>query len=121
MTQEDIVAPIKTKIAELNAQMQSRSPETGIELIQEEGVPAMSDDKNDELQELIAALTGDDERHKVAYATEGGQFTNAGIPTIICGPGSIEQAHKADEFVTLSEIERCDGFLQKLLESCTVN
>jgi len=121
MTQEDIVAPIKTKIAELNAQMQARSPETGIELIQEEGVPAMSDDKNDELQELIAALTGDDERHKVAYATEGGQFTNAGIPTIICGPGSIEQAHKADEFVALSEIERCDGFLQKLLESCTVN
>jgi len=121
MTQEDIVAPIKTKIAELNAQMQQRSPETGIELIQEEGVPAMNDDKNDELQALIAALTGDDERHKVAYATEGGQFTNAGIPTIICGPGSIEQAHKADEFVALSEIERCDGFLQKLLESCTVN
>ena len=46
---------------------------------------------------------------------------NAGIPTIICGPGSIEQAHKADEYVELSEIVRCDRFLQKLLESCTVS
>ncbi|OLF35281.1 acetylornithine deacetylase (ArgE) [Psychrobacter sp. C 20.9] len=119
MTQDDILAPIQAKVAELNAQMQARAPETGIELMQEESVPAMTDSDSAELQSLIAALTGDDERHKVAYATEGGQFTNAGIPTIICGPGSIEQAHKADEYVELIEIERCDGFLQKLLDSCT--
>ncbi|WP_201575584.1 acetylornithine deacetylase [Psychrobacter sp. H8-1] len=121
MTQEDILAPIKAKVAELSAQMQARAPETGIELLQQESVPAMTDNDNGELQNLISVLTGDDERHKVAYATEGGQFTNAGIPTIICGPGSIEQAHKANEFVKLSEIERCDGFLQKLLDSCTVS
>lgn len=119
MTQDDILAPIQAKVAELNAQMQARAPETGIELMQEESVPAMTDNNSAELQSLIAALTGDDERHKVAYATEGGQFTNAGIPTIICGPGSIEQAHKADEYVELIEIKRCDGFLQKLLDSCT--
>ncbi|MGO2278331.1 MULTISPECIES: acetylornithine deacetylase [unclassified Psychrobacter] len=119
MTQDDILAPIQAKVAELNAQMQARAPETGIELIQSVGVPAMTDSDSDELQSLIAALTGDNERHKVAYATEGGQFTNAGIPTIICGPGSIEQAHKADEYVAISEIERCDAFLKKLLDSCT--
>ncbi|WP_227687542.1 acetylornithine deacetylase [Psychrobacter immobilis] len=121
MTQDDILAPIQAKVAELSAQMKARAPETGIELMQEESVPAMTDSDSAELQALIAALTGDDKRHKVAYATEGGQFTNSGIPTIICGPGSIEQAHKADEYVELSEIERCDGFLQKLLDSCTVN
>lgn len=121
MTQNDILAPIQKKVAELSAQMQARAADTGIELVQEESVPAMTDNDSDELQALIAALTGDNERHKVAYATEGGQFTNAGIPTIICGPGSIKQAHKADEFVALSEIARCDGFLQKLLESCKVN
>ncbi len=120
MTQDDILVPIQAKVAELSAQMQARAPETGIELVQEESVPAMTDNDSAELQALIAALTGDDERHKVAYATEGGQFTNAGIPTIICGPGSIEQAHKADEYVALSEIERCDEFLQKLLDSCTI-
>lgn len=121
MTQDDIVAPIKAKIAELTAKMQARAPETGIELLQQESVPAMTDNDNGGLQQLISALTGDNERHKVAYATEGGQFTNSGIPTIICGPGSIEQAHKADEYVELSEIARCDTFLQKLLESCTAS
>ena len=119
MTQEDILLPIQAKVAELSAQMQACAPETGIELMQEESVPAMTDNESSELQALIAALTGDDKRHKVAYATEGGQFTNSGIPTIICGPGSIEQAHKADEYVELSEIERCDSFLQRLLESCS--
>ncbi|MBH0006367.1 acetylornithine deacetylase [Psychrobacter sp. SWN149] len=120
MTQDDILEPIQIKVAELTAQMQARAPETGIELLQEVSVPAMTDNDSAELQLLIAALTGDDERQKVAYATEGGQFTNAGIPTIICGPGSIEQAHKADEYVELSEMTRCDAFLQKLLDSCTI-
>ena len=121
MMQEDILLPIQAKVAELSAQMQACAPETGIELMQEESVPAMTDNESSELQALIAALTGDDKRHKVAYATEGGQFTNSGIPTIICGPGSIEQAHKADEYVELVEIERCDSFLQRLLESCSTD
>ena len=121
MTQDDILVPIQAKVAELNAQMQARAADTGIELLQEESVPAMTDSDSAELQALIAALTGDDKRHKVAYATEGGQFTNSGIPTIICGPGSIEQAHKADEYVALSEMTRCDEFLQKLLNSCASN
>ncbi|WP_169392383.1 MULTISPECIES: acetylornithine deacetylase [Psychrobacter] len=116
MSQDDIVIPIQNKIAELSKQMQDRAPETKIELLQEEGVPAMTDRDSKALQDLIAALVDDDQRHKVAYATEGGQFTNAGIPTIICGPGSIEQAHKPDEFVEISQIKRCDIFLQKLLE-----
>lgn len=119
MTQDDILVPIKAKVAELSAQMQARAADTGIELLQMEAVPAMTDNDSAELQALIAALTDDDTRHKVAYATEGGQFTNSGIPTIICGPGSIEQAHKADEFVALSEMARCDAFLRKLLASAT--
>ncbi len=121
MTQDDILAPIAAKVAELSAQMQARAADTGIELLQEESVPAMTDNDSAELQALIIALTGDDTRHKVAYATEGGQFTNSGIPTIICGPGSIEQAHKADEYVALSEMVRCDEFLQKLLNSCAIS
>ena len=119
MTQDDILVPIKAKVAELSAQMQARAADTGIELLQMEAVPAMTDNDSAELQALIAALTDDGTRHKVAYATEGGQFTNSGIPTIICGPGSIEQAHKADEFVALSGMARCDAFLQKLLASAT--
>ncbi len=57
---------------------------------------------------------------KVAYATEAGLFQRAGIPSIICGPGSIEQAHKPDEFITLDQIGKCEAFLDRLLtELCS--
>lgn len=117
MTHADILAPIQAQIKTLETQMQSIDPNTAIELLQEENVPAMTDSDSEALQTLVAGLVQDKQVHKVAYATEGGQFTNAGIPTIICGPGSIEQAHKADEFVTLEQLARCDEFLNKLLKS----
>ncbi|WP_227431037.1 acetylornithine deacetylase [Psychrobacter sp. I-STPA6b] len=115
MGQDAIVKPIKQKIAHLNQQMQAIDPNTGIELRQLEDVPAMTDAQSAELQKLVAGLVHDDAVNKVAYATEAGQFTNAGIATVICGPGSIEQAHKADEFVSLEQLQRCDEFLKQLL------
>lgn len=115
MGQDAIIAPIEHQIARLNQQMQAIDPNTGIELTQLEDVPAMTDTQSAELQKLIAGLVNDESINKVAYATEGGQFTNAGIATVICGPGSIEQAHKADEFVSLEQLQRCDAFLQQLL------
>lgn len=113
----DILPAIKQKIGELNQQMQQVDANTGIEIEQLESVPAMTDSESEALQQLIAGLVNSSARHKVAYATEGGQFTNAGIPTVICGPGSIEQAHKANEFVELDQMAECDVFLDKLLGS----
>ena len=113
----DILPAIKQKIGELNQQMQQVDVNTGIEIEQLESVPAMTDSESEALQQLIAGLVNSSARHKVAYATEGGQFTNAGIPTVICGPGSIEQAHKANEFVELDQMAECDVFLDKLLGS----
>lgn len=113
----DILPAIKQKIGELNQQMQQVDMNTGIEIEQLESVPAMIDSESEALQQLIAGLVNSSARHKVAYATEGGQFTNAGIPTVICGPGSIEQAHKANEFVELDQMAECDVFLDKLLGS----
>ena len=113
----DILPAIKQKIGELNEQMQQVDTTTGIQIEQLESVPAMTDTESEALQQLIAGLVNSSARHKVAYATEGGQFTNAGIPTVICGPGSIEQAHKANEFVELEQLAQCDVFLNKLLET----
>ena len=113
----DILPAIKQKIGELNQQMQQVDGNTGIEIEQLESVPAMTDSESEALQQLIAGLVNSSARHKVAYATEGGQFTNAGIPTVICGPGSIEQAHKANEFVELDQMAECDVFLDKVLGS----
>ena len=70
--------------------------------------------------ELVRALTDDRETRKVAYGTEGGLFQQAGIPTVICGPGHIEHAHKPDEFVALDQLAACEGFLRKLGHSLTV-
>ncbi|WP_019672248.1 acetylornithine deacetylase [Psychrobacter lutiphocae] len=114
---EDILPAIKQEAERLTQQMQQTDADTGIELQQLESVPAMTDADSQALQDLIAGLVGASARHKVAYATEGGQFTNAGIPTVICGPGSIEQAHKANEFVALDQLSQCDYFLQKILQS----
>ena len=117
MGTHDILPTIEQKISELNQQMQQVDSQSGIQLEQLESVPAMTDSDSAALQQLIVGLVGAAARHKVAYATEGGQFTNAGIPTVICGPGSIEQAHKANEFVALDQLTKCDMFLDKLLLS----
>ena len=55
---------------------------------------------------------------KVAYGTEAGLFAQAGIPTVVIGPGSIEQAHKADEFIAASELDACGAFLDRLIAHC---
>ena len=54
---------------------------------------------------------------KVAYMTEAGLFGRAGIPTVICGPGDIAQAHKPDEFIQTAQLTRCESFLLRLVES----
>lgn len=117
MGTQDILPVIEQRITELNQQMQQVDSQTGIKIEQLESVPAMTDTESEALQQLIAGLVQSSARHKVAYATEGGQFTNAGIATVICGPGSIQQAHKADEYVELAQLAECDDFLQKLLQS----
>ncbi len=53
---------------------------------------------------------------KVSYGTEGGHFQMAGIPTVICGPGHIEQAHKPDEFVELDQLNQCEAFIDALIQ-----
>ena len=57
--------------------------------------------------------------HAVSYCTEAGLFQQIGIPLVICGPGSIEQAHKPDEYVEVSELRKCEVFMQKLIGQVT--
>jgi acetylornithine deacetylase len=65
---------------------------------------------------LACALSGSNDVHAVSYGTEAGLFQEAGIPAVVCGPGSIDQAHKADEFVALEEIDACAAFLRRVAE-----
>ena len=66
--------------------------------------------------QLALALSGTNGVGKVSFGTEGGLLQKAGIPTVICGPGSIEQAHKPDEFIALDQLRQCEAFLDRLIE-----
>jgi acetylornithine deacetylase len=68
------------------------------------------------ITQLVRALTADREKRKVAYGTEAGLFARAGIPTIVCGPGSIDQAHRANEYVSLEQLADCERFLRQLVQ-----
>ena len=121
MSPADITAPIEAHIREvLQPQMQAVEAACRIDMRHGENVPAMPEAEAALLHDLITQLVQDSSRLKVAYATEGGQFQQAGIATVICGPGNIEQAHKADEFVELSQLARCDAFLHKLIAAQSV-
>ncbi|MDF7676927.1 acetylornithine deacetylase [Neisseriaceae bacterium ESL0693] len=118
MSVADIIEPIEQYIqTELLPAMQAVDADSRITLTQKVNVPPLNDQHNQLLHQLIEQLVDSDQRAKVAYATEGGQFERAGIKTVVCGPGSINVAHQANEYVPLSQLARCDRFLQQLILS----
>ena len=79
--------------------------------------PGLDASEQAAITQLVRALTQDASVRKVAYGTEAGLFQGAGIPTVVCGPGSIEQAHKVDEFVEVDQLQQCEKFLRQLAKS----
>ena len=77
--------------------------------------PGLSFHEDSAAVTLACEISGANAVDAVSYGTEAGLFQNAGIPAVICGPGSIDQAHKADEFVALSELDLCEKFLRKVI------
>ena len=91
----------------VEAPMQLRFPRASITIGEyHPNVPPLITDADAPVVRLIQALTGVDELQTVAYASEGGQFSAAGFATVICGPGDIAQAHRANEYVEVSQLER---------------
>ena len=84
------------------------------------GCLAFNTPEDSEVMEMAKALSGHNSSTCVGFGTEAGHFQDAGIPTIICGPGSIDQAHKADEFLTHEQIVKCEKFLWKLVDRVSV-
>ncbi|MBC7392973.1 acetylornithine deacetylase [Variovorax sp. GrIS 2.14] len=77
-------------------------------------VPSFLSTANEPITKLAQRLSKEQRTTLVAFGTEAGIFKSAGIPTVVCGPGSIMQAHQPDEFVTLAQLARCEQFLQGL-------
>jgi len=79
-------------------------------------------DPGDEVVTFAKSLAGRNDHGKVAFGTEAGLFQqNAGIPTVVCGPGSIDDAHKPNEFVTLDQVRKCEQFMTKLMDHVCTN
>lgn len=101
---------------ELLPKMRAVKAEADIRFSELSAYPALATDPESEVAQLLARLSGSDEFSTVAFGTEGGLFDQAGIPTVVCGPGSMDQGHKPDEFVSVEQLAACDGMLGRLVE-----
>jgi acetylornithine deacetylase len=102
----------------LEPAMKAVAPQAGITFEEKSGFPGLETPASAELVGFTKQIAGADDHAKVAYGTEAGLFAAAGIPSVVIGPGSIDQAHKADEFVAESELAKCGAFLERLLARC---
>ncbi|KTR91021.1 acetylornithine deacetylase (plasmid) [Pantoea dispersa] len=98
----------------LEPQMRAVQPASAIRFSPLSAYPGLDTAAHSAAAQLIARLSGSDSFGTVAFGTEGGLFAAAGIPCVVCGPGSMEQGHKPDEFITLAQLDACDSLLRRL-------
>jgi acetylornithine deacetylase len=95
----------------------SAAPEAAIDIEIFNTYPGLDTPAVSQAVAFVKSLTGANGTIKVAYGTEGGFFSrDVGVPTVVCGPGSMAQGHKPDEFVSVEQLNRCDDMLEKLLD-----
>jgi acetylornithine deacetylase len=106
--------------AQLQTSMKKIAPEAGFSFETICEVPAFLGSASDAVTQLAQRLAGEEKTTLVAFGTEAGLFKSAGIPTVVCGPGSIEQAHQPDEFVSLDQLARCAAFMRGLTATTAI-
>lgn len=111
-------ARFKALSDEVLARMRKTAPAAAIETVMSSDVPGLAPDPGSEAETLAMRLAGRNSTIAVAYATEAGHFQRAGLATIVCGPGSIDQAHQPDEFITLEQLAAGEAFMRRLLAEC---
>ncbi|MDJ0613061.1 MAG: acetylornithine deacetylase [Rhizobiaceae bacterium] len=98
--------------------MKAIHPDCNVETEIIADVPGLRPEQNGDAESFVRSITGDNSHHVVAYGTEGGQFQDGGFSTVVCGPGSIEQAHQPNEFIEVSQVEAGTEFLRKVIARC---
>lgn len=114
---DEMLKPFFAEVERVRARLEPLGPECGVEINLRADAPALQVVRDSPAERFMRSLTGDNAIHVAAYATEAGQFQRAGFPSVICGPGSVEQAHQPDEFVAISEIERGLDVFRRFLET----
>ncbi|XUY29164.1 peptidase dimerization domain-containing protein [Agrobacterium sp. rho-8.1] len=102
---EDYLSQLEAFMSDkLEPEMQAVTPQTGLSLMRVPGCAAFWRDPDEDIVGVVRALFPEKELRAAPFGTEAGYFRNVGIPTLVCGPGSIDQAHKPDEFVTIDQV-----------------
>jgi acetylornithine deacetylase len=98
-------------------EMRAVHADAGFTIVPLSALPALDNGPEVEVVGLAQELSGNDDIGKVSFGTEGSQFQRAGIATVVCGPGSIEQAHKPNEYVSLEQVALCESFMERFLDN----
>jgi acetylornithine deacetylase len=114
-----VIEEITACVRGLEAEMQAEHPSASVEVRVSAQVPSLDSAQDGPASRLAGELGGTPSSEKVTYGTEAGQFANAGIDAVVCGPGDIAQAHAADEYIELDQIVACEQFLEALLTHLT--
>ena len=102
----------------LEPRMKAVAQDTGITTERTNAVPGLRPEDDSPAEHLAMHLAEANGSAAVSYCTEAGFFQEIGIPTIVCGPGSIDDAHKPDEYIAVSEMEKCAAFMRRLVRHC---
>lgn len=113
---ESIMAELRGHAQDLVPEMLAVDIAAGIMFDERNTTVGLSVSEDSEPAKLACQLSGHNHTSKVAFTTEAGLFAAAGIPAVVCGPGSISQAHRPDEFITLDQVKKCERFLGDLLK-----
>jgi acetylornithine deacetylase len=107
--------------ARMDAEIKAKAPEGGVKIERRSLTPALAPEENGVAEAFARRLAGDNGPPRVVpYAAEAGQFQGAGFSTVICGPGSIDQAHQPDEYVEISQMQRGATFMRRLIEELSI-
>jgi acetylornithine deacetylase len=101
---------------EIEPEMTKISTETGVDFEFMSELPGLTTAEDHPVVQLAKAASGSNAVGKVSFGTEAGLFQRAGIPTVVCGPGAIEQAHRPNEFIATSQVEACEAFLRRVVD-----
>ncbi|MDA7981630.1 MAG: acetylornithine deacetylase [Alphaproteobacteria bacterium] len=116
-----VIAKVRDAAERISAGVRGEFPEAGVEIEVRGEVPALGTAVDSEVVEFVKKVTGANDTTKVSYGTEAGLFSrDMGVPTVICGPGCMDQGHKPDEFVTVEQLNLCDAMMDSLLEQLQV-
>ncbi|NNE41715.1 MAG: acetylornithine deacetylase [Marinicaulis sp.] len=99
----------------VEAEMRARAPSCRVHIEQMTNAPSLAPSPENAAADLAKSITGRNSTNVVSYAAEAGQFQEAGLSTVICGPGSIDQAHQANEFISLKQVREGTEFMRRLI------